>query len=161
MSVVSIPNTVATRARRGWIWYAIPIAAVVAVASMALTWSQWFTRGGDVQGAYYSVTPMSLDVKVVKDGELQAINNIDVVCQVEGQNTITQIVPEGSFVKKGDVVVVLDSSQIRLKVEDAQLDLVRLAAQAVEDDLVFVRGQAVFGGQFGHGLLGSAHGRAF
>ncbi len=49
--------------------------------------------------------------------------------------------------------------------EDAQFDMVRLAPQSVQDDLIFVRGQTVLGGQFGHrlggGLFRSAHGRGF
>ncbi len=36
--------------------------------------------------------------------------------------------------------------------ENAELDIVRLAAETVEDDLVFVRLQAIFGGLFGHGF---------
>ena len=42
--------------------------------------------------------------------------------------------------------------------EDAQLDLVGLAAQALEDDGVFVGLQAVFGGELGHGLGGAEDG---
>jgi hypothetical protein len=49
--------------------------------------------------------------------------------------------------------------------EDAQLDVVGLSPEPVEDNLVLIGSQAVFGGQFGHGLrggvLGRGHGRAF
>ncbi len=45
--------------------------------------------------------------------------------------------------------------------EDAQLDLVGLAAQPVQQDLIFIGGEAVLFGQLGDGLLGRAHGRAF
>ena len=47
---------------------------------------------------------MDMDIKINKDGELDAVNNIDIMCEVEGQNTITNIVPEGTYVKKGDIL---------------------------------------------------------
>src|SRR5687768_5000181 len=61
-------------------------------------------------GRFVMVTPAEMDIKVKKDGELQAVNNIDIINQVEGQSTIVQIVKEGANVKKGDTLVVLDSS---------------------------------------------------
>src|SRR6185437_1335279 len=76
-----------------------------------------------VGAKFFSVTPTDMEIKVSKDGELQAVNNIDVQCLVEGGSTIVQIVKEGAFVKKGDVLVVLDSSAIRQKIEDAQLTI--------------------------------------
>ena len=49
--------------------------------------------------------------------------------------------------------------------EHAQLDIVRLAAEAVEDDAVFLRLEAVLGGLVGHGFLlcggCAAHARAY
>ena len=79
-------------------------------------------------GQLYTVTPMDLPVVVKKDGELQAINNIDILCQVEGSTTITQVVKEGLVVKKGDTLVVLDSAVVTQKLEDATLDLQKAEA---------------------------------
>jgi len=75
------------------------------------------------ESAWYRLTPTDMDITVAKDGELSAVNNIDVICHVEGQNTIIQIVPEGASVAKGDVLVVLDSSIQRHKIEDITLDV--------------------------------------
>ncbi len=74
-------------------------------------------------GQLYTVTPVDVPVVVKKDGELQAINNIDIVCAVEGTTTITQVVKEGVVVKKGDTLMVLDSAVVTQKLEDATLDL--------------------------------------
>ncbi|GIW77335.1 MAG: hypothetical protein KatS3mg104_2398 [Phycisphaerae bacterium] len=60
--------------------------------------------------------------RVVVRGDLQAVDNIDIVCQVEGASTITELAPEGSFVKKGDILVVLDSSTIRQRLEDTLIE---------------------------------------
>lgn len=81
-------------------------------------------------GRFVMVTPSDMDIKVKKDGELQAVNNIDIINLVEGQSTIVQIVKEGANVKKGDTLVVLDSSDIRQKLEDQQL-----VVQKAESDL--------------------------
>lgn len=66
--------------------------------------------------------------RIVVRGDLQAVENIDIVCQVEGANTITELAPEGSFVKKGDILVVLDSSAIRQRLEDALIEWQRAKA---------------------------------
>ncbi len=69
-----------------------------------------------------------MDIRLVKDGELQAVNNIDIISEVEGGNTVQQIVPEGTFAKQGDVLISLDSSTIKQKLEDATLDTQRAEA---------------------------------
>ena len=58
-----------------------------------------------------------------QDGELQAVNNIDVVNKVEGLNTIQELVKEGTFVHKGDVLVTLDASNIQKNYDQSLLDL--------------------------------------
>ena len=75
------------------------------------------------QGGRYAVRPIDLDVTVSKDGELRAIDNLEVASAVEGSNTITFLVPEGSAVAKGDKLVELDSSKIRENLESATLEL--------------------------------------
>jgi multidrug efflux pump subunit AcrA (membrane-fusion protein) len=117
-----------SRGRSGWLWVAIPAVLVVAIGLAWLARNHLRSSGNADGGTYYSVEPMTLDVRVTKDGELQSINNIDVSCQVEGQNAITFVVKEGSTVKKGDVILILDSSQIKQKLEDATLDLQRAEA---------------------------------
>lgn len=61
----------------------------------------------------YRVTPSTLPVTVVERGNLESSKNVDVVNEVEGQTTIISIKPEGTQVKKGDLVVELDSATLR------------------------------------------------
>jgi multidrug efflux pump subunit AcrA (membrane-fusion protein) len=81
-----------------------------------------------------TLSPMDLDVKIKKDGELAAVNNIDIMSEVEGSTTIQTLVKEGATVKKGDVLITLDSSAIKQKIEDTTLDL-----QKAEADLTTSR----------------------
>src|SRR4051794_21732877 len=119
------PATGALPVRRWFVW---PAAAVVAVACLAIFWgaTNISFKGGAGSasfGKFYSVVPTDLDIKVRKDGELQAVNNTDVICQVEGRNTIVYLVKEGEQVKKGDLLVELDSSTIRQTLETATLEV--------------------------------------
>jgi HlyD family secretion protein len=78
---------------------------------------------GTFTGNYQQAIVMDLDVRITKDGELQSVNNIDVVNKVEGLNTIQELVKEGTFVHKGDVLVTLDSSTIQKSYDQSMLDL--------------------------------------
>src|SRR5207249_1593420 len=108
MSLIAVPTSSPSRK-----WLVWPIAGGVALVALLVTWA--ITQLGATTppiraGMFYAVNPMSLDVTISKDGELQAVTNIDIVNRVEGQNMIQQIVPEGANVKKGDVIGVIDSS---------------------------------------------------
>jgi RND family efflux transporter MFP subunit len=107
-------------------WFPWALGGATALLAVLGYWLLTRSAAADAAGArglgrFVMVSPAEMDVKVKKDGELQAVNNIDIVNQVEGQSTIVQIVKEGSNVKKGETLVVLDSSEIRQKLEDQQL----------------------------------------
>jgi multidrug efflux pump subunit AcrA (membrane-fusion protein) len=129
MSVAALPQWLACSKRRTRIW----LIAGAGVAALAGALYLGFAPKGEagisaIAAQLYQVTPIDLEIKVTKDGEIQAINNIDVNCQVEGVSTITTIVKEGTSVKKGDVLLTLDSTQIRQKLEDTSLELQKAEA---------------------------------
>lgn len=76
-----------------------------------------------ITGKFFTVNPMDLDITVRKDGELQAVNNLDVLCKVEGRSTMVYLVKEGENVKKGDLLVEIDSSTLRQTLETATLEV--------------------------------------
>src|SRR5256714_9964016 len=134
---MAIPASLAKPRRmpRGLVAASIVGVLVVAV----LIWK--FTRpvAPVLTNSFYTVTPVDLDIVIRKDGELQAAKNLDVVCPVEGLNTIRTIVTEGSVVKKGDVIAELDSSDIKKKLQTSTLDVKKAesdyAASKVQVDL--------------------------
>ncbi|CAN5555763.1 hypothetical protein BH09PLA1_BH09PLA1_18920 [soil metagenome] len=105
------------------------IAGVVAILLAAGVW--WVGQRLNViadpltviDGTFMPVVRGDIDVFVRKDGELQSVKHIDLLSGVEGMNTIRSIVPEGTFVKTGDVVAEIDSSEIKRKVQGALLDV--------------------------------------
>ncbi len=72
-----------------------------------------FFKDTTSQVVRYKVTKGKLPVTVVERGNLESSNNDDVINEVEGQTTIIFIKPEGSQVKKGDLVCELDSATLR------------------------------------------------
>jgi len=83
---MALPISLA-KARRVPRSLAIGLAIVASVVSL-LTWK--LTRPAQTTSinSFYTVIPMDLDIVIRKDGELQAVKNLDVVCPVEGLNTI-------------------------------------------------------------------------
>lgn len=107
-------------------WFRWTVTAPAAVGVIALGWVLFkvTTRpaAGAVTGKFTTVQPVDFDIKVVKDGELQATDNIEIRDGVEGISTIISLVKEGAHVKKGDLLVELDSSSLRDKILEAKLE---------------------------------------
>ncbi len=61
----------------------------------------------------YSVKPGPLLVNVIGRGSLEPGRTLDSYCMVEGSTTIISIKPEGSAIKKGDLVCLLDSAPLK------------------------------------------------
>jgi multidrug efflux pump subunit AcrA (membrane-fusion protein) len=122
MSLAIPTHSVVSRRAPAWL---IPVMLVAVGGAAYLAWT-YFSTGASTSsfiGSYQQALVEDLDVRLNKDGELQAVNNIDVVNKVEGINTIQELVKEGTFVRKGDVLVTLDSSNIQKNYDQSQLDL--------------------------------------
>jgi HlyD family secretion protein len=105
-------------------WWTLPAIGLVAVAAIALWIKPWQNGNGEViSGQFFTVSPMDLEVKINKDGEIQAVSYTDVKSELETSSTIISIIPEGSTVKKGDVLVKLDSITLQQKKEQIELEL--------------------------------------
>jgi HlyD family secretion protein len=67
--------------------------------------------GGDVP--VEEVKAGKFNVNIVANGLLESSKREEVQCQVEGRTTILSILPEGTKVRKGDLVAELDSASLR------------------------------------------------
>jgi multidrug efflux pump subunit AcrA (membrane-fusion protein) len=127
MSSIAMPQSVPVRRYTTWV-----VALVIALLAVGVTWftitGDGVVGGGGAPSAYYTINPISMEVTVTKDGELQAINNTEIVCPVEGQSVIQSIVKEGTTVKKGDVIAVIETTDLTQKMETALLDLQKAEA---------------------------------
>jgi RNA polymerase sigma factor (sigma-70 family) len=79
-------------------------------------------------GPVHEVRPGKLMINVVERGSLESSQNQDIYCQVEGQTTIIRIVPEGTRVKKGEIVCELDSASLRDRLVNQRITTQRAEA---------------------------------
>jgi HlyD family secretion protein len=83
-----------------------------------------FRRKGDTTAAtaFHEVKRGDFTVTVVEGGTLTAVSEVSIRSEVEGTARIISIVPEGSYVKKGDLLVELDSAQAQDQVNLQQIN---------------------------------------
>ncbi len=67
-------------------------------------------------------------ITVNEKGFLDSQHNETLVCKVPGSTTIIKIVPEGIYVKKGDVICELDSSAYEDKARQQEIDVTQAKA---------------------------------
>jgi HlyD family secretion protein len=90
---------------------------VLAVGAVGVIVAAFFLfRGASAHSAHaeetYVVAHESLRISVVETGAIRSEKPISITSQVEGQNVILKLLPEGTHVKEGDVIAELDASNI-------------------------------------------------
>jgi HlyD family secretion protein len=111
---------------RSLVWWIAPIV-VVAVAG-GLFWA--FSSGAGAQapqtaGQFVTIAPMDVEIKIVRDGDLQAVDFVDIKSQVESATQVLEVVREGASVKKGEVICTMDSSQLEQRKEDLSNQIIK------------------------------------
>jgi HlyD family secretion protein len=97
------------------------IGSVLAVVGLALFLILRPARNNGPTTAYHQVRRGDFTVSVVEGGTLAAVREVSIRNEVEGTARIISIVPEGSYVKKGDLLVELDSAQAQDQVNQQQI----------------------------------------
>lgn len=128
----------AARKPKKWIILAIAGVVVLAIA-LALK-----PERAEATGSFYTARKGDFLISVVEGGTLQAVNEVVIRNEVEGTARIIYIVPEGSYVKKGDLLVELDSASAQdqvnqqlINVEKAQFALIQAEEQlAIQQSVV-------------------------
>jgi multidrug efflux pump subunit AcrA (membrane-fusion protein) len=105
----------------------ILILVVIAAAVVLL-----IRLGGGRQIPVAEVTRGEFVISIVRSGEIKALRSLTVSApSVGGKLLITRLIPEGSLVGKGDLLVQFDPTELLDRLESAKRDLV--AAQAELD----------------------------
>lgn len=83
------------------------------------------------------VNEMSFDILTTSMGDLQAKSSIEIRNKVEARTSIAEIVSEGSFVKKGDLLVRLNGEELDTRIKEQRLEVEEARANfiAAENDL--------------------------
>lgn len=103
----------------GWKWIYRGIGILV-LGGLALGAWLWFSGSDETlpQEAVYVVKAGPLVIDVVESGTIKAREQLIIKNEVEGKTSILYLIPEGTQVKKGDLLVELDASTLM----DAKID---------------------------------------
>lgn len=117
------PSPASARPRRRFGVKTIALFVVLVLiggfAALATTWKNAGAGPTDLQAAI--VSPQSFNVVLKEKGELKAAKSTDVKCEVEGRSTIISLIPEGTAVQQGDLLVTLASDEIENKIRESEL----------------------------------------
>ncbi|MEK6800287.1 MAG: HlyD family efflux transporter periplasmic adaptor subunit [Planctomycetota bacterium] len=110
-----------TTASQTWmrIGFALVGIGILALAGWGLS---LLTAGPSAEVADRAlVANRAFNVVLKEKGELRAAKSTDISCEVEGRSTIIKLIPEGTAVKEGDVLVELASAEIEDKIRQSEL----------------------------------------
>src|SRR4051812_32241673 len=103
MKSKTIARNLLAIARRRW--------GLITIGVLVCGAAAWFLPGrsrGIEAAAYHEVKRGDFLISVVEGGTIEAVNEVFVRSDVEGTARIITIVPEGSYVKKGQLLIELD-----------------------------------------------------
>lgn len=97
--------------------------AILAIAGAAYLYRQTRIHKKDQlpANAFYEVKRGDMLVSVIEDGALRALNETVIRSGLEGLNRIIHLVPEGTYVKKGELLAELDSSTLNDRLNEQEL----------------------------------------
>ncbi len=128
---------------RPWVWLGIIILCVVA----GISYAKINNRLGDTPSLnqpLYDVQEGPLSISISVAGTIQARDKVIIKSELEGQNTILYLIPEGEKVKEGDLLVELDSSSLQDGLVDQSISVQNAEAAYINarENLAIVESQA-------------------
>ncbi len=137
----------ATNDRRGLrsFW---TVGAIVAVASIVVIfiWLKVVRGEEDPTSSFPTFVAKRgpLTISVLESGTMSSQEKITLKNEVEGRTTIVSLVPDGSMVKKGDLLVELDASTLKDRIIDQDIQVQRADASYIgaQETLAVTENQA-------------------
>ncbi|AQQ71208.1 putative efflux pump membrane fusion protein [Limihaloglobus sulfuriphilus] len=120
----------------------IVIAVVLAVGVFSLAYGNKKTETSDMP--VYEAQRGPLKISIVQSGTIKSRDQIVIKSELEGRNTIITLIPEGTVVKKGDLLVELDASNLVDKRVDQEITVQNAEASLInaKEDLEITKNQA-------------------
>ena len=85
---------------------------ILLVAALVLALNKSGATDDAGQGDLFAVQEGPLTISVAQSGTIRALEQEILTSQVEGSTTIIYLIPEGTLVEEGDLLVELDASQL-------------------------------------------------
>lgn len=112
----------------------LPLIALVVILALV------FGRGSSDtdESFFYSVTRGDFVISIVEGGTLKAVNEVVVKNTIDGDSRIIGLIPEGTYVNKGDLLVEFDTGEAEENVEEQRVQYQSRQAALVkaENDLI-------------------------
>ena len=127
------------KSKRVRIWLYVPTFLILVGA--AWFWTQQSSTSTSLSGqvVWHEVDRCDLEVVVLERGSLESQSNIELLCEVEdvrkdniNGTTIQWMVPNGASVKKGELVVELDSNPMQEALDDQVLYTENAIAEKIQ-----------------------------
>jgi len=115
----------------------------IIIGSLALSAVAWMTLSGDDEKNQevptFTAQLGPLQVDVLQGGEIRALQNYEVKSEIEVPTKIISIIPEGYLIseddiKDGKVLVELDSSELKARIQDHEIDFQTTVATYIDAD---------------------------
>jgi len=144
----SSPSAPGLRVRSAAIWRASlawlgrhrgAATVIVLLVGVPLAWSAvrslWAPPAVDAP-TIFNVQRRSFMVNLLQKGELRAVKSVDLRSEIEGRATVIRLIPEGTEVKQGDLLVELASNEIDERVRSEEITVAKgeAALQAAEKE---------------------------
>jgi HlyD family secretion protein len=122
------------------------VSACALIVPVLLISSQLLKSKGDteINGPTYEVKHGPLTISFVESGTIKAREQTIIKNEVEGKTSIISIIPEGTRVKKGDLLIELDASTLQDQKIDREIAVQNTEAEYIgaKENLAVVENQA-------------------
>jgi HlyD family secretion protein len=121
------------------------VVAALAIIALVVVWMGGpaaAERGAPVPT--FTVEPGPLTISVSETGTIRSREQVILKSEVEGRNAILYLIPEGTLVKKGDLLVELDASELQDEFIEEQIETQNAEAEMIRarENLEVVKNQA-------------------
>lgn len=119
----------------GWIVASIIVLVVGGFTFVSLTGADGANADAasavSNDGEWFNVQRRSFELTVVESGDIDAAERLEMKSRVEGRPTIMYVVEEGAEVAAGDLLVRLETEELRTKIEETSLNVEKARADEV------------------------------
>ena len=126
-------------------WKALAGVGILLLAAAAgITQCQRLADGDAPEGPYFQVAEGPLTISVTESGTVKPSEQEVIKNEIEGRTTILYLIPEGTRVEKGDLLVELDASQLQDTKVDQEIRVQNADAAFIQsrENLAVVKNQA-------------------
>lgn len=115
----------ATRSGIG-LWTVVLVVAALALAGLGFMAMAGSGDSGDRVSTVEAATAQvrSFNITTLANGELEAKNRVEIRNKVESRTAIVEIIPEGTSVKKGDVLIRLSDESLKNRIAEEELAVI-------------------------------------